>query len=223
MLAWRIRRWDCGFIDTHSQKDTMRDILSASVCKVTCCLSVKKMCDSSGGTLINAIQNEALEALMNEWGEVPSWNTTPSSFQARLPCSTAEWWRIQGQSPDLAHSQQRSQCLPNCSWSSETMHHQQSSTHKHGTHWQSCDRWPTTGNTVPVSLFTLQATWLVGHFMTDCGARGPDCICVMCDHEREICCVWNFVEPRKWESLPLLLMLMTMKFHHGQLFQDRQK
>lgn len=46
---------------------------------------------------------------------------------------------------------------------------------KHGTHSQSSDRQST-----PVSLFTLQATWLTGHsVVTNRGARGSDCICVV--------------------------------------------
>lgn len=117
--------------------------------------------------MVNVTENEAQEALTSEEEKYPGWNTTPSSSQARLPCSIA----------DLAHTtnitmstplqlERRENATPAVvrtkAWNTFTKQRQ------------------TPRKTVPVSLFTLQATWLMGHsVVTDRGARGSHCICVV--------------------------------------------
>lgn len=113
------------------------------------------------------------EALTSEEGKYPSGVRSlplpkPVCFAALLNDDgskfKAQIWPIQ----------QTPQCQPHCSWGRETMQHQQSSAQKHGTHRQSRDKQSTPRNTVPVSLFALQATWLMGHsVVTDRGARKP--------------------------------------------------
>lgn len=100
------------FIDTQSERHSERD--SARHSEVICCLSVAKLCGSSGGTMINATDNEALEALMSEEEKYPI-GIQPLSL-SKTVCLAAllndEGSKVKAQ---IWHIQQTSQCLPNCS------------------------------------------------------------------------------------------------------------
>lgn len=106
-------RWDYGFNNTV-RKTPLETFRASQYGKVACCPFVTKMCGSSGGTVINITENEALVALTSEEEKYPA------GIQP-LPLSKPAWFaallndegsKVKAQ---IWHIQQTSQHLPACS------------------------------------------------------------------------------------------------------------
>lgn len=181
MLAEMTTRWD-----THTQ------FWVPQTTKIARSLFVTMMCGSIWGKMINVTVNEARRGTDERGGEVPIWSTIPSSSQACLLCSIAEWWWIKVQSPDLAHTTNNPTAA-----GAERQCNISSCLHKSMEHIS--DKQSTPRNTVPVSLFALQATWLMGHsVVTDRGARKPFafvCVQSFCDSILLICVIFFALLP----------------------------
>lgn len=132
--------------------------------------------------MINVTENES--GTDERGGGSTHLEYNPFLFPSLSACSIAEWWWIEVQSPDLAHTTNTTMLrnqhpptnppAPKYTAGAERQCNISSHLHKNTEHWPSSDKQSTPSNTVPVSLLALQATWLKGHpVVTDCAQGEP--------------------------------------------------